>query len=120
MIVVFIVTIQLEFYTVEKWQEKKNKKGQTMYQDEGRAYTPLFSHPDSTLVEENSDKLDIFKKTIVRTPRGTMITPVEIKEDKKVDNTFEEYEDDGDDEIWNNVYASTGSKNLRQNRIMAF
>ena len=39
-----------------------------------------------------------------------MITPVEIKENKKIDNTFEEYEDDGDDEIWNNVYASTGSK----------
>lgn len=93
-----------------KMARKKNKKGQTMYQDEGRAYTPLFSHPDKTLVEENSDKLDIFKKTIVRTPRGTMFTPVEIKENKKVDNTFEEYEDDGDDEIWNNVYASTGSK----------
>jgi len=91
---------------------KKNKKGQSMYQDEGRAYIPLFSHPDKSLVEENPDKLDIFKKTIVRTLRGTMFTPVEIKENKKVDNTFEEYEDDGDDEIWDNVYASTGSKIL--------
>ena len=70
----------------------------------------LFSHPDKSLVEDNLDKLDMFKQTMVRTPRGTMITPVEIKENKKIDNTFEEYEDDGDDEIWNNVYASTGSK----------
>ena len=95
-----------------KMARKKNKKGQVMYQDEGRAYIPLFSHPDKNLIEKN--KLDMFKMTTVRTPRGTMITPVEIKEDnKKVDNSFEEYEDDGDDdEIWNNVYASTGSKIL--------
>ena len=36
-----------------------------MYQDEGRAYIPLFSHPDKTLVEENPDKLDILKKLLL-------------------------------------------------------
>ena len=33
--------ILLEFYTVEKWQEKRKKV--RLYQDEGRAYIPVFT-----------------------------------------------------------------------------